>query len=139
MKWLPHEDIVDLIRKAGNSLNLGLVTPRENSTIYKLSKVCEHTNVSNVLISMFFFLLYQSKSLKDLSPHSTTSSSSSGVSSSSNRSTNSSRSSHYGSMGSSILSQKEKRLSWNPFKKSLSRDRLKAESLTDCSSNVILR
>ncbi|RXG73688.1 Rhophilin-2-B [Armadillidium vulgare] len=115
VKWLPHEDVVTLIREAGNSLNLGLVTPCDK-TFYKLPK---------------------SKSLKDLSPHSTTSSSS-GVSTSSNRSSSASRCSNYGSINSSTLSShKEKRLSWNPFKKSLSRDRLKAESLNDC--NIILR
>lgn len=38
VKWLPHEEVVQLIREAGNSLNLGLVTPCEKS-IYKLPKV----------------------------------------------------------------------------------------------------
>ncbi|XP_066946603.1 rhophilin-2-B-like [Macrobrachium rosenbergii] len=127
VKWLPHDEVVDLIRNAGNTLNLTLVTPCDK-TFYKLPK---------------------SKSLKDISPHSTTSSSS-GVSSSgsnggsSNSSTTSSNSSQYGSVNSSSLSttrerarDNEKRNSWNPFKRSRSRDKLKSDSLTDC--NVILR
>ena len=92
---------------------------------------------------------FQCKSLKDLSPHSTTSSSSGVSSSSSNSSTSSgsARSSHYGSVNSSTLSSshnssmmnhKDKRASWNPFKKASSRDKLRsAESLNDC--NLILR
>ncbi|KAK4292205.1 hypothetical protein Pmani_035008 [Petrolisthes manimaculis] len=113
VKWMPHDEVVGLIRDAGNTLNLTLVTPCDK-TYYKLPK---------------------SKSLKDISPHSTTSSSS-GVSSSSS---NSSNSSHYGSINSSTLSakDKDKRNSWNPFKRSASRDKLKSDSMLDC--NVILR
>ncbi|KAK7084774.1 hypothetical protein SK128_001972 [Halocaridina rubra] len=126
VKWFPHDEVVDLIRNAGNTLNLTLVTPCDK-TVYKLPK---------------------SKSLKDISPHSTTSSSS-GVSSngsnsgSSNSSTTSSNSSHFGSVNSSSLSnrertrEKEKRNSWNPFKRSSSRDKLKSDSLINC--NLILR
>ncbi|XP_071535406.1 rhophilin-2-A isoform X2 [Panulirus ornatus] len=113
VKWMPHDEVVCLIRDSGNTLGLTLVTPCDK-TYYKLPK---------------------SKSLKDISPHSTTSSSS-GVSSSSS---NSSTSSHFGSVNSSTLSakEKEKRNSWNPFKRSASRDKLKSDSLIDC--NVILR
>ncbi|XP_050689411.1 rhophilin-2-B-like isoform X1 [Eriocheir sinensis] len=113
VKWLPHDEVVSLIREAGNSLALTLVTPCDK-TYYKLPK---------------------SKSLKDISPHSTTSSSS-GVSSS--NSSNSSTSSHYGSVNSSTLSAKnhDKHNSWNPFKRSTSRDKYKSDSMLD---NVILR
>nr|XP_045616820.1 uncharacterized protein LOC123769625 [Procambarus clarkii] len=112
VKWMPHDEVVGLIRDAGNMLSLTLVTPCDK-TYYKLPK---------------------SKSLKDISPHSTTSSSSGISSSSSNGS-----SSHFGSVNSSSLStkDKDKRNSWNPFKRSTSRDKLKSDSLIDC--NVILR
>jgi len=127
---------VGLIRDSGNSLSLTIVTPCDK-TYYKLPK---------------------GKSLKDISPHSTTSSSSgvsssgssttsgggnSGNISSCNSSNSSSTSSHYGSINSSTLSSthtnnKDKRNSWNPFKRSTSRElKLKAESLTEV--NVILR
>lgn len=122
VKWMPHDEVVGLIREAGNTLNLTLVTPCDK-TYYKLPK---------------------SKSLKDISPHSTTSSSSgvssTGSSSGSSNSSTSSNSSHYGSVNSSTISNsrdKDKRNSWNPFKRSSSRDKLKADSLIDC--NVILR
>lgn len=131
VKWLPHDEVVGLIRDAGNTLTLTIVTPCDK-TYYKLPK---------------------GKSLKDISPHSTTSSSSgvsssgnssSGVNSGCNSSNNSnSSSSHYGSINSSTLSSqhtnnKEKRNSWNPFKRTISRElKLKAESLTEV--NVILR
>ncbi|XP_069164895.1 rhophilin-2-A isoform X1 [Procambarus clarkii] len=101
VKWMPHDEVVGLIRDAGNMLSLTLVTPCDK-TYYKLPK---------------------SKSLKDISPHSTTSSSSGISSSSSNGS-----SSHFGSVNSSSLStkDKDKRNSWNPFKRSTSRDKLKS-------------
>lgn len=130
VKWLPHDEVVGLIRDSGNTLSLTIVTPCDK-TYYKLPK---------------------GKSLKDISPHSTTSSSSgvsssgnsnSGINSVCNSSNSSSSSSHYGSINSSTLSSqhtnnKEKRNSWNPFKRSTSRElKLKAESLTEV--NVILR
>ncbi|CAL4069714.1 unnamed protein product [Meganyctiphanes norvegica] len=131
VKWMPHDEVVGLIRDSGNSLSLTIVTPCDK-TYYKLPK---------------------GKSIKDISPHSTTSSSSgvsssgssssSGVTSGCNSSNSSSTSSHYGSINSSTLSSthtnnKDKRNSWNPFKRSTSRElKLKAESLTEV--NVILR
>lgn len=143
VKWLPHDRVVGAIRDSGDTLHMMLVTPMHAPAPY--------------------YQLAKCKSLKDLSTHSTTSSSSSGVSSSGS----STRSSKYGSINSSNLhnsingstlhggsinsstlhgsinsstlssTHKEKRNSWNPFKKTLSRDRLKAESMNDC--NLIAR
>lgn len=38
VKWLPHDEVVNLIRDAGNTLSLTLVTPCDK-TYYKLPKV----------------------------------------------------------------------------------------------------
>lgn len=38
VKWMPHDEVVSLIRDAGNTLNLTLVTPCDK-TYYKLPKV----------------------------------------------------------------------------------------------------
>ncbi|KAF2366268.1 BRO1 domain [Trinorchestia longiramus] len=138
VKWMPHDRVVSAIRESGDCLEMMVVTP--------------------LLAPPPYYQLTKCKSLKDLSSHSTTSSSS-GVSSSGS----STRSSKYGSINSSRINDstlhgsinssrindstlrgsinsstlssthKEKRLSWNPFKKTLSKDRLKAESMNDCT------
>ncbi|XP_076067247.1 GTP-Rho-binding protein rhophilin isoform X2 [Oratosquilla oratoria] len=125
VKWLPHDEVVTLIREAGNSLRLTLVTPTDKN----------------------YYRLPKGKSGKNISPHSTTSSSS-GVSSTGSSSTCSGVSngirSHYGSMNTSTLSSatattKEKKSTWNLFKRSSSRDKLNMShrNISDC--NVILR
>jgi len=126
VRWLPHERVVTAIRDCGDCLTMTLVTPCQEGSCYGLSK---------------------SRSLRDLSSGGTlnstlnstvsSSSSSSGVGSSGSAiGSSGADSSHCGSLSSTLAStphHSSKRNSWNPFKKTLSRDRLKATSMADFS------
>lgn len=60
VKWMPHDEVVGLIREAGNTLNLTLVTPCDK-TYYKLPKVSilnvMNKGVSATHASIFFIPL----------------------------------------------------------------------------------
>jgi len=127
VRWLPHERVVAAIRDQGDCLTMTLVTP------------CGQPCLG----------LSKSRSLRDLSHGGTlnstlnstvSSSSSSGVGSSasgvgSSLADSTHGSSQCGSLSSTLTTphHSSKRNSWNPFKKTLSRDRLKATSVADFS------
>ena len=49
VKWLPHDEVVSLIRESGNTLCMYLVTPCDK-TYYKLPKVSKFTKTFYIVL-----------------------------------------------------------------------------------------
>lgn len=129
VKWSSHDDVVALIRAAGNNLVLKCVTPMDRSYL-KSQQSSKHV-ISNGTANTSNSMSSVSSKGSSTSQHSTTSSSS-GISSASS-------SKHR----SPSLAQKSNKLSWNPFRKTSTLFLHKNISSTDVSSpadcNVIMR
>lgn len=101
-KWCKHEEVVSLIQSAQNNLLMKLVTPTDRNYLRP----------------------------RESSTNSPVSYSSSGSSTASVSSGTTERMSISGSMSSSKNKDSQKRLTWNPFRRALSRDRSDGHSLT---------
>lgn len=111
VKWFPHEDVVELIKAAGDALTLKLVTPMDKS----YSRVRHiFQDIFLALTQSLFYLVFSLQSSKGNKKGSVSGSSSSSSGVSSNHSwTTGNQSVH-----STLTSERHiKKLTWNPFRK----------------------
>ena len=59
VKWSPHDQVVTLIKKSGNSLKLKLVTPMDKSHAKeKVNLTILYINILKIVIPTFIWLLF---------------------------------------------------------------------------------
>ena len=59
VKWSPHDQVVTLIKKSGNSLKLKLVTPMDKSHAKeKVNLIILYINILKIVIPTFIWLLF---------------------------------------------------------------------------------
>ncbi|XP_018027107.1 rhophilin-2 isoform X2 [Hyalella azteca] len=163
VKWMPHDRVVAAIRESGDCLHMMVVSPLQAPPYYHQLSKCKslkdlstHSTASSSsgvsssgssstrsskygsIGTRFNDSSLNNNRFSDTSlPNSRTS----------NRAMDSSTQfgpvhrirdpKLLGSLNSSASGHRDKRLSWNPFRKTLSKDRLKADSMNDC--NLIAR
>ena len=127
VKWAHHEEVVKLIREAGDSLTLKLVTPMDRnylkvSWMVPVVIICPFLGTGKCFILMREALLScNGVSRNCLQPkNKTTCSSNSSVSSDSGGTSSRSSSTYQHSPSGSVNTQKK--LTWNPFRKQKDKD-----------------